>query len=60
MRGGRRGRGEAEAGISLFAGGGGDVEDGAINLGNDDMVAAAGVEGGGRAEGERIEFRVRE
>lgn len=43
--GGRRGRGETEAGISLFAGAGRLVEDGAINLWDNHIVAALGIEG---------------
>lgn len=42
---GRGGRGEAEAGVSLFAGARGLVENGTINLGNNDVVATARVEG---------------
>lgn len=47
--------GEAEAGVGLFATAGGFVEDGAVDLGDDEVVvAAAGVEGGGEV-GEGVE-----
>ena len=43
----RASRGEAEAGVRLAAAGGALVEDGAVDLGNDDIVAAAAVAGSG-------------
>lgn len=43
--------GEAESGVGLFAAAGGLVEDGAVDLGDDEVVGAAGVEGGGGGGG---------
>lgn len=50
-------RSEAEARVGLFTAAGALVEDGAVNLGNDDVVAEAEVDGrsGGKREG--VEFR---
>lgn len=56
-------RGEAEAGVGLLATAGGLVEDGAVDLGDQNVVVAAAVglgRGGGGAEGEGEELRLRE
>ena len=58
-------RGEAEAGVGLLAAAGGLVEDGAVDLGDQNVVVAAAVGlgrggGGGGAEGEGEELRLRE
>ena len=58
-------RGEAEARKGLFAAAGGFIEDGAVDFGDYCVFVAAAVHmvGGGRgggAEGERIEFGLRE
>lgn len=53
---GGSGRGKAETRIGLFAATGRFVEDGPINFGDNDVVAAAGIECGGGAEGKSIEF----
>lgn len=47
-----------EAGVSLAAAAGGLVEKGTIDVGEDDVVGAAEVEGGVGAEGKCVELRL--
>lgn len=52
--------GEAEPGIGLLAASSALVEDGAVDAGDDDVVAAAEIKGGGIGTSKRRQLRLRE
>lgn len=44
--GGRLGRGKTETRVGLFTATGGFIENGAVDFGDNDVIAAVGIEGG--------------
>lgn len=60
VAGGGGGGGGLGAGVGLAAGAGALVEEGTVDLGDDEVVGAAEVEGGGGAEREGVELRLGE